>query len=153
MRHRDQLRVLHTRPARLHPTQCDNTMGQPTGVPCTVSPEQATAAPPMPHQTENSAEPEGILTEEQQTLASPPRRADTAMPATPPATPEDPPSNAESREEEEDRSTDRECLSNSEPCAKPHSENCRETRVRRPPDRYGDWELNFDADVDIYFVQ
>ena len=138
VRHSDQLRVLHTRPARLHPTQSDNTMGQPTGAPCTVSPEQATAVPSLPHQTENSAEQGGILTEEQQTMASAPRRANTAMPAKPPATPEDPPSNAESREEEEDRSTDRECLSSSEPCAKPHSEICRETRVHRPPDRYGD---------------
>ena len=43
LRHRDQLRVHHTRPARLHPTQSDNTMGQPTGVPGTVSPGQATA--------------------------------------------------------------------------------------------------------------
>ena len=68
LQHRDQLRVLHTRPAMLHPTQSDNTMGQPTGVPCTVSPGQATAVRPLTRQSDNSAELEGILTEEQQTM-------------------------------------------------------------------------------------
>ena len=110
------------RPARLHSTQSDNTMRQPTGVPCTVFPGQTTAVRPLPHQSENSAELEGILTEEQQTMASPPCRADTAVSAMPPVNPENPPSNAESREEE-DRSTDP--LSSSEPCTKPHLEICR----------------------------
>ena len=45
-------------------------------------------------------------------------------------------------------------LDNPEPCSAPSLEVRRGTRSRRPPDRYGDWDMNpsDDANIDIYFV-
>ena len=47
LRHRDQLRVLHTRPERLQSTHGENLTGPPTVVPTTLSPGLTVSMPPQ----------------------------------------------------------------------------------------------------------
>ena len=55
LRHRDQLRVLHTRPERLQPTHRENLAGPPTVGPTAVSPGLTVSMPPPSSQVVDNA--------------------------------------------------------------------------------------------------
>ena len=61
LRHRDQLRVLHTRPERLQSTHGENLTGPPTVVPTTLSPGLTVSMPPQSRQVDDNAIPEDAL--------------------------------------------------------------------------------------------
>ena len=150
LRHRDQLRTLRTRPVRLRPSQndCDSQSASP--VPVTV--------PPVPRPLENASVPEVSCSDGQpaRTLVLPSSDIFSPMPA---SSIEIPSIQAKSCAGRTDRS-DRESLDDSEPepGPAPFSSLRRGIRSRRPPDRYGEWELNpafedDDEDAGIYFLQ
>ena len=146
LRHRDQLRVLRARPERLRPTQGENGSGHTVIVP----PVLAMSSQPEVRLTGTSSHPQNSRAQDQPTGASLPPSTDVAS-TTPavhaknlPRTAE-PPCGGEQIGSRKFRQ---------EPCSAPSLEIRRRTRSRRPPDRYGEWDLNpsDDANIDIYFI-
>ena len=140
LRHRDRLRVLHTRPERLQPTRSENPTGSPTVVPTNVPPGPTVSVPPpsstlhQSGQVKDSVIQEDTLSKDAQIRASQGPQCNIPAPSVPPAhlkkgtVPES--------------------------CPALPLELRRGERSRRPPQRYGDWEPNpTDDDVDVYFIQ
>ena len=140
LRHRDRLRVLHTRPERLQPTRSENPTGSPTVVPTNVPPGPTVSVPPpsstlhQSGQVKDSVIQEDTLSKDTQIRASHGPHCNIPAPSVPPAhlkkgtVPES--------------------------CPALPLELRRGERSRRPSQRYGDWEPNpTDDDVDVYFIQ
>ena len=147
LRHRDQLRVLRARPERLRPTIGENVSGHTDIVPHVP----AMSSQPVVRPTDTSSHPHNSRAQDQPTGASLPPSTDIA-PTTPAVHAKNLPRTAYPHVEES--KLRQASLDNPEPCSAPSLEFRRGTRSRRPPDRYGEWDMNpsDDADIDIYFV-
>lgn len=147
LRHRDQLRVLRTRPERLRPTQGENSSGHIV----TVPPVPAMVSQPTLSSNDTSSHPQTSSAQEQPT-AAPLSPSTDVTPTTPAVHKDNPPRNPETRVEESD--VGQPSSDNPKPCSVPSLEFRRGTRPRRPPDRYGEWDLSpsENSDIDIYFV-
>ena len=106
---------------------------------------------PVVRPTDASSHPQNSRAQDQPTGASLPPSTDVA-PTRPAVHAKYLPRTAEPHVEES--KLEQASLDNPEPCSAPSLEFRRGTRSRRPPDRYGEWDLNSsnDADIDIYFI-
>ena len=140
LQHRDQLRILHTRPEWLQPTRSENPTGSFTVVPTNVHPGPTVSVPPpsstlhQSGQVKDSVIQEDTLSKDTQIRTSQGPQGNIPAPSVPPA--------------HLKKGTA------PESCPALPLELRRGERSRRPPQRYGDWEPNpMDDDVDVYFTQ
>ena len=146
LRHCDQLCVLRACPERLRPTQGENGSGH-TKI-HVVPPVPAMSSQPLVRPTDISSYPQNSRQQEPPSL---PPSTDVA-PTAPAVHAKNLPRTAEPHVEE--NKSGQASLDNPEACSAPSLEFRRGTKSRRPPDRYGEWDMNpsDDADIDIYFV-